>query len=131
MKPKQAAISITIIAIAIVIYYFFTNSSSFILSCPLYATTGIYCPGCGSQRALHDLLHLNIKGVFKQNLLFIAGLLLVVYQMIIVCVNSFYNKNLTSLLYHKKAPIVILIVAILFWVLRNIPTYPFTWLAPN
>ena len=28
--------------------------------CPLFATTGIYCPGCGSQRAAYQTLNGNI-----------------------------------------------------------------------
>ena len=27
------------------------------LPCPFRTLTGLLCPGCGSQRALHDLLH--------------------------------------------------------------------------
>ncbi|MBV1888330.1 MAG: DUF2752 domain-containing protein [Urechidicola sp.] len=129
MKTKRTLFIILIIAIAI--YYFLIDPSRMFLNCPIYATVGIYCPGCGSQRALYDLLHLNIIGVFEHNLLFAFGVMLVAYQIIITSINSVFNKNIKNLLYHKKTPIVILIIVVIFWILRNITKYPFNWLAPN
>ena len=65
-------ISFVILAIAFVLIYLFINPSEvdFLPKCPFYFTTGLYCPGCGSQRATHQLLNFNILGVLKQNLLF-------------------------------------------------------------
>lgn len=112
--------------------YFTINPSevNFMPKCPLYSTTGVYCPGCGSQRALHDLLHLNIKEVIGHNLLFLLGLFIIAYHFIIEGMNHFKKTKVNNLLYHPKTPIVILIIIILFWILRNIPYYPFTLLAP-
>ena len=41
--------------------------SAFIPKCPFRWFTGLDCPACGSQRAIHQLLHLNIKGAFGYN----------------------------------------------------------------
>ena len=38
--------------------------------CPLYATTGLYCPGCGGTRAVYDLAHGDILGALSMNPLF-------------------------------------------------------------
>ena len=35
--------------------------------CPFLATTGLYCPGCGSLRAVHDLLHGDLQGALARN----------------------------------------------------------------
>jgi len=98
--------------------------------CPLYATTGVYCPGCGSQRATHSLLNFDIPGVLKSNLLFLPAMLLVGHHYYISVVNKFLGKNYASILDRSKAPLVILIIVILFFILRNIPVVPFTYLAP-
>ena len=45
--------------IVVTLYFFINPSTAFFPKCPIYSTTGIYCPGCGSQRALHDFLHLD------------------------------------------------------------------------
>ncbi len=44
-------------------------------ACPLFALTGLYCPGCGSLRAVHRLLHGDLAGAWAANkLLVICGL---------------------------------------------------------
>ncbi len=98
--------------------------------CPLYATTGIYCPGCGSQRATHALLHLNIPEVFNSNILFLPAIIIVVLHYSISVTNKFTGTTYTSILDKSKAPLVIFIIVILFFILRNIPYAPFTYLAP-
>ena len=39
-------------------------------ACPLYATTGFYCPGCGLTRATHAFLRGHIGAAFGFNLFF-------------------------------------------------------------
>jgi hypothetical protein len=41
-----------------------THPSSYMLSCPIKAATGIDCPGCGFQRAFADLLHADLQGAW-------------------------------------------------------------------
>lgn len=36
-------------------------------TCPFLALTGAYCPGCGSLRAVHDLLHADVAGAVARN----------------------------------------------------------------
>jgi hypothetical protein len=42
--------------------------------CPFLSLTGFQCPGCGSQRAIHQLLHGNFAASFRLNALFIPAL---------------------------------------------------------
>jgi len=122
-----------VLGIVLAFLFFYVNPSNvnFFPKCPLYATTGIYCPGCGSQRATHQLLHLNILGVLQQNILYLFGVLLIAYHLIVTSLNLFFKKHIYNYIYHPKTPIIILIIVIVFWILRNIPYYPFTLLAPN
>lgn len=39
------------------------------LFCPFHALTGLLCPGCGSLRAMHDLLNLRVADAFAHNAL--------------------------------------------------------------
>lgn len=104
---------------------------NFLPKCPLYVTTGIYCPGCGSQRATHYLLNLNFIGVVKQNVLYILGLCVIVYHFLIIAINAVLKKRIYNYIYHPKTPLIILIIVLLFWVLRNLPFAPFHLLAPH
>src|SRR4029078_9764705 len=36
-------------------------------TCPFLALTGFYCPGCGSMRAVHDLVHGDLSGSLARN----------------------------------------------------------------
>jgi hypothetical protein len=130
-KFKYLGIFILVVLLVVLYYYANPGSSIFYPKCPLYATTGIYCPGCGSQRATHNLLNFNLVGVAKQNLLYILGIILIAYHLTIKAINYIFNKNIYNIIYHPITPIIVLIVTILFWILRNLPFYPFTLLAPQ
>jgi hypothetical protein len=99
-------------------------------TCPFYATTGMYCPGCGSQRATHALLHLDFIAVFKRNLLFIPGIILLFYHYTIKLINHFLDRNISSFLDYKYTPVILLIIVIVFGILRNLNFSPFSYLAP-
>ncbi|NER14188.1 DUF2752 domain-containing protein [Leptobacterium flavescens] len=108
-----------------------SQEESFFPKCPFYHITGYYCAGCGSQRALHDLLHLRFLDVIKQNLLFIPAVLVFVYHYSIVFMEKRTGNTYKNLLYHPRAPWVVLAVIGGFWILRNVDIYPFNLLAPN
>ncbi|PHQ55327.1 MAG: hypothetical protein COC16_05420 [Lutibacter sp.] len=131
MKLKY--IGLSVLGMALVLLYFFVNPSELDIlpKCPLYVTTGIYCPGCGSQRATHHLLHFNFEEVLQQNVLYFFGLLFIGYYLTITSLNFFLKKNIYNYVYHPKTPLIILIVILLFWIARNLPFYPFNCLAPN
>jgi len=99
--------------------------------CVFHSLTGYYCPGCGSQRALHSLLHLDFKGVVSNNILFLPGLVVMCYGIAIPEINRRFNKNYKNFLYNKWTPLWIFVIIILFAVLRNLPYYPFNVLAPG
>jgi len=120
-----------ILSILAYLYFKFDPINNFLFpKCPLYATTGIYCPGCGSQRATHALLHFDIINVFKSNLLFFPAILLVVYHIGIQIINEILGTKHSSILDHTKAPVIVLVIVLLYWLLRNLPIIPFSFLAP-
>lgn len=112
--------------------YFSYNPSeiAFFPKCPLYASTGIYCPGCGSQRAAHQILNGNILEGLRHNYLLILLGTVLLYEIYIFIMNSVLKKRLTNLLHKSKVTFSILIIVLSFWILRNINIFPFTELAP-
>lgn len=44
------------------------------LGCPFRLLTGLLCPGCGSQRAVHDLLHFRVWEAFEHNALLVLSI---------------------------------------------------------
>ncbi len=99
--------------------------------CLFNSITGYYCPGCGSQRAIHSLLHLDFAGVVSYNFLFIPAFLLIFYHYLHPVLNRIFNWKLPNIFYFKSTPWIIFGFVIAFWILRNLPFYPFSILAPN
>lgn len=88
--------------------------------CPfLMLTGGLRCPGCGSQRAVHALLHLEFKEAFLYNpivIISIPFLLLLALAAIAKDTSpKFYNKVNSSLLTK-----ILLVILLGWWVFRNI-----------
>ena len=111
-----------VIILLITGYYFFLNpyeQEYFFISCPFYKITGFQCSGCGSQRAFHEILHLNFKEAFRQNALVLLG---IPYFSLIFFTSFFQEKfaKLRQLLIGKKTILVLFIIVILFGIFRNL-----------
>lgn len=114
------------------IYYFFNPSTTFFIPCPFHYITSLYCPGCGSQRAIHLLLHGDILGAFRFNPLMVLTLPILIYGLGITVANWIFGTNYRFMLFYSKLFIFGYFgLAILYWVLRNLPFYPFNLLAPT
>ncbi|SEK22701.1 Protein of unknown function [Aquimarina amphilecti] len=115
-------------------YYLFDpeNSSgkSIFLTCPFHYLTGYHCPGCGSQRAIHDLLHGRIDEVLSHNLMFLVLFSFLIIKLYYFSAKLFLKKEVVDISHNKYYTYGILIFVIFFWALRNIPFYPFKILAP-
>src|SRR2546421_11472933 len=49
---------------AAVLFWFEPTQHAFYPICAFHRTTGLLCPGCGSLRALHQLLHGQVAAAF-------------------------------------------------------------------
>ncbi len=59
-------------AVAALLYRFPPDKYSFYPVCPVYRYLHLYCPGCGSTRALAALLHGRLVEAMHYNPLFVA-----------------------------------------------------------
>ncbi|WP_175418895.1 DUF2752 domain-containing protein [Aureibaculum algae] len=121
-----------LLLLVVALFYFSNtpNQFNFLLKCPLYNTTGIYCPGCGSQRAFHSLLDGNFLEALRNNIMLLLGIIALIYHYGIQMSNHFFKTSAKSIFSNKKIWFLVLALFILFWILRNINTYPFSLLAP-
>jgi hypothetical protein len=114
-------------SLAGLLYFFNPATSKLFPPCPFYTITGFYCPGCGSQRALHNILNMDPVSAVKNNFLVIPALLVIIYNLICEII----KPEQQNILYHKSAPWLVLCIINIFWVFRNIPAWPFNLLAPS
>ena len=123
-NKKKVIITVTaILVVTVIIIFFYIDPDvyPFFPKCPFRVVTGLECPGCGSQRAFHQLLHFNIGGAFHQNpLVVIFG----PYILLGLYIEYFGGKvkfpKVNNILFGKYAAIIILVVIIGFWIGRNI-----------
>jgi hypothetical protein len=118
------------VALLISLYLGDPENALFFPFCPVYALTGLYCPGCGSMRALHHLLHGDIAGALTFNPLLVIALPFLSYLFARETLPLLFGRRSS---YTLRPALIWLIIGalILFTVLRNIPVYPFSWLAPG
>jgi|SRR5690606_20574980 len=116
-------------------YYFYTYNpsadSSHFISCPSKSILGLNCPGCGSQRLIHNLLHLNFSEAFRYNPLLFLLFPFVIYLVFVFVANLIFGtKYRIKILYKNWFVFLMFSVFLIYGILRNLPFYPFTLLAP-
>jgi len=129
-KIFRAGLLVVIIALAVLFFLLDPSKNQLFPRCIFHSLTGYYCPGCGSQRAIHNLLHLDIAGVVGNNFLFLPAVLAIIYHYIHPFLNKKFNWRLPNFFYMKNTPWVIFGIILLFWLLRNLQLFPFSVLAP-
>lgn len=62
------------VLISVIHLYLHDPEKGGFLSCPFRLFTGLLCPGCGSQRAVHDLMHFRIPEALGHNALLVLSI---------------------------------------------------------
>jgi hypothetical protein len=93
--------------------------------CPVHQLTGLWCPGCGSQRALHALLHGHVGTAVGLNVLMMCALPLLAYAYVAWVTRAFAATGSRRGLPPVAVPAVVVralpAVVIAFAVVRNVP----------
>ncbi|WP_435355795.1 DUF2752 domain-containing protein [Emticicia sp. SJ17W-69] len=122
-------ILLAVVALAITAYYFFSNptESNLGFPCLFNKTTGLYCPGCGGQRAFHYLLHGDFALAFQNNLLIFFVLPLVGFKFF---EEVFEKKLMPKFIFSSNFLIFLTVFVLIFTVLRNLPNASFNHIRP-
>jgi hypothetical protein len=116
------------------VYLFLYNpaeKNNYYPPCLFLYLTGYYCPGCGSLRAAHQLLHGRLLGAFDLNPLLVLSLPLVTY-LVLAEFNALtgWKVIFPRVSFRPFFYKLLIAIVVLYWILRNIPAYPFSLLAP-
>jgi hypothetical protein len=90
-------------------------------TCPFYAITGYYCPGCGSLRMVHALTHGHVAEAFGRNALAFVTLPLLGYLWVRWAVAVRRGRPIQAGVLRPWAIIAFAVVGAVFWVVRNLP----------
>ncbi|MCY7351695.1 MAG: DUF2752 domain-containing protein [Cytophagaceae bacterium] len=119
------------VAVALIYYRFNPAEVGFFPVCYFRKFTGLHCAGCGGQRALHQLLHGNFREAFRNNALLVLALPYLSLGFVLDMRNFLRGHGQMPAVYRRWEIIVAIFVVIcLFWILRNVPVEPFSYLAP-
>lgn len=96
--------------------------------CPLFALTGLYCPGCGGLRAVNDLTNGHVGAAASSNVLFILLIPVAVALFGRWAVAAWQGREVT-LVPPLSRPVQVagVLLVFAFTVARN---WPGSWLAP-
>jgi hypothetical protein len=99
--------------------------------CPFYAITGLYCPGCGTLRCLHALLHADLRSALDYNALTVLFVPMLVLAWVSIGLAGIRGREPPPMWSPPSwAGWGVGVTFGLFWILRNVPAGPFSWLAP-
>lgn len=91
----------------------------------MHQLTGLWCPGCGSQRALHALLHGHVGTAIGLNVLMMCALPLLAYAYVAWVTRAFATTGSTRGLPALAVPAAVVralpAVVLVFAVVRNVP----------
>ena len=98
---------------------FSPEDSTWFPKCIFLQLTGLKCPGCGSQRVVHNLLNLNIHKAFEANAFLVLCLPYIAALLASIPLKSRFPKFYNTL---NSVPVIITIciLVIIWWITRNI-----------
>ncbi|MBS7373736.1 MAG: DUF2752 domain-containing protein [Muribaculaceae bacterium] len=120
--PVWVLVIAGVAALAVVYYVFDPSISHLFPKCAFHSLTGFQCPGCGSQRAIHALLHGDVAGAMGYNALLVVSLPLIALLSTMKWWKPHFprvHQLLTSSVLATSS----LIIICLWWLLRNL----FNW----
>ncbi len=96
--------------------------------CPLYAMTGIYCPGCGGLRGVNDLTNGHLGQAASSNLLLVLALPFAAVFFARWAYGAWTGRDVRAIPAVPRAVTAgLILLAVVFTVVRNLPG---SWLAP-
>lgn len=126
LAPLTTAVAVS--AAAVVVAVVDPYEPGHFPTCPVLALTGLWCTGCGTMRAVHSLLHLDLAGAWDMN-----PLALLLAPFAVATWAAWTVRAWTGRPRRWAAPpwalVTVLVVVVAFTVLRNVPALA-PWLAP-
>jgi hypothetical protein len=125
------AVPAALIVGGLVLYWMTPEKAWWLPPCMFHRFTGLYCPGCGTTRGLHALLHGRVLAALRFNGLTVSAVPLLIYGVVNVVRQELSGVEPQSKPLPPWLPWAVCALIGVFWLVRNIPAYPFTLLAPR
>ncbi len=120
-----------LVSLMVIIYRFNPLEHGWYPPCVFHKFTGLYCPGCGSARAIHSLLHGNFMNAADHNFLMVLFTPYILFHFITAYLEKIFNIFFPYYLIPESWLWGIMGLFIFYWIIRNIPSEPFIFFAPT
>lgn len=117
----MVALCVAILALFILYSLFDPTHSPFAPKCPFHLLTGLDCPACGNQRALHSLLSGELWLAFRYNPFLWLSL---PYAGAVIYTTLFDNKSAqrcARIVLSRGALLSYVALFFIWWIIRNLP----------
>jgi len=127
MDKKSTALGLLMVFLTLagVLFFFAPVPGGIYPPCPTRYFTNLSCPGCGSLRAVHNLLHGRFKEAFFFNPLLVLLLPFLSAGFILYFSKLFFKTKLPDITLKPVVFRLLFSAIIIFMALRNLPFYPF------
>jgi hypothetical protein len=126
-----ATIAAMLLVGAGVLYHFPPTEGSFYPRCLFHLATGFHCPGCGATRCVYALVHGDLPQALAYNLLLLLYLPYLAATAFNACWHAVVGRPAFCGRLPSWAIMATAILLMVYWVVRNLPFAPFTFLAPH
>ena len=131
-KNRRLVATLAALAVGVVMLAVFDPArSGFFPPCPVRYLTGWYCPGCGSLRAIHQLLHGELRAAWALNPLTVVLLPFLTYGLASFALFEIRGRGLPQPFMQAVWIRALCGAIILFGIMRNLPLHPFELLVPG
>lgn len=110
---------------AVYLFIFQPGRTGFFPACPFHTLTGLNCPGCGTTRGLHQLLHGHFVAAFELNPLMMLMLPVIGYFLIVYTSVVLSGRPMPQFRVPAKYLWLLSALILGFWIFRNTSVYPF------
>jgi hypothetical protein len=129
MKKIAIAVGLAVgLGTGLILFLFDPARAPFYPVCQFHQLTGLCCPGCGSLRAMHELLHGHLMTALHLNLLLVVSLPLFAWVMLRLARQQF--RGGPAVVIRLQWVWLYLTAWITFGVVRNLPGSVFAFLTP-
>lgn len=117
------ALCVAILALLFIYRIFDPSHSYFAPKCPFHLLTGLDCPACGNQRALHSLLQGDLWLAFRYNPFLWISL---PYFFAVVYASFWHSQRAercARIVLGRKALLSYVVLFFVWWIIRNLPLW--------
>ena len=117
----KAIILVACIGLVVALYFIFNPlEHSWFPKCAFYQLTGLECPACGSQRALHAILHGDFLVGLKTNPFIIISIPYGFFLILVLIFKTPFTAKLRAKLLNRKVIYLYCAIFIGWWIVRNL-----------